>query len=226
MYTLTKRLKLKTRKKLRGLMNRICKIEYPKYSDVKGPNLETIKFFETTKSRIVAEVGIYEGATSLLLARHMSGDGVLHLFDFEERVVAVQKRLLELGYSNIIGHGNTHKSMDSYNWSLMRVLETHPEPLYDYVYIDGAHTWGIDALAFCLIDRLLKVGGYVDFDDYHWSLARSGTQNPTILPTTKRMYTPEQIETPHVALIVDLLVKRDARYVEVVKEKIFQKVRA
>jgi hypothetical protein len=77
-----------------------------------------------------------------------------------------------------------------------------------------------------LIDRLLKVGGYVDFDDYHWSLTRSGTQNPTILPTTKRMYTPEQIETPHVALIVDLLVKRDARYVEVVKEKIFQKVRA
>ena len=39
-------------------------------------------------------------------------------------------------------------------------------PIFDYVFIDGAHTWMLDALAFLLVDRLLRVGGYVDFDDY------------------------------------------------------------
>ncbi|HUS12863.1 MAG TPA: hypothetical protein VMZ30_20505, partial [Pyrinomonadaceae bacterium] len=101
------------------------------------------------------------------------------------------------------------------------VLKQHTEPIYDYVYLDGAHTWNIDALAFFLIDRLLKVGGYIDFDDYHWSPQKSRAMNPLV---TRLMFTTSQIREPHVRLIVDLLVKRDPRYAEVKKNKIYKKI--
>jgi hypothetical protein len=41
---------------------------------------------------------------------------------------------------------------------------------HDYVFLDGAHTFAIDALTFFLTDRLLKIGGHFDFDDYSWKL--------------------------------------------------------
>ena len=44
------------------------------------------------------------------------------------------------------------------------------EPLYDFVFIDGAHTWDADALAFELVDRLLKPGGWILLDDLDWTL--------------------------------------------------------
>ncbi len=187
-------------------------------------NRATIDFIKTTSSRIVAEVGICVGFTSEPLAQYLNGEGELHLFDYEDRVRDVTAKLNAAGYHNIVGHGNSHRIIDSYNWSLMRVLQQHSEPIFDYVYLDGAHTWNVDALAFLLIDRLLKVGGYLDFDDYHWSLARSPTMNPKAFPMTKQLFTNDQIRESHVRLIVDLLVKRDPRYVEVKRNKIYRKV--
>ena len=173
---------------------------------------------------MVAEVGIYEGYTSKPLAQYLNGQGELHLFDYEDRVRYVTAELNKAGYENIVGHGNSHKTMDSYNWSLMRVLQQHSQPIYDYVYLDGAHIWNVDALAFLLIDRLLKVSGYIDFDDYHWSHERSPTMNPWVFPATRLMFTTSQIRESHVRLIVDLLVKRDPRYVAIKKNKIYQKI--
>jgi predicted O-methyltransferase YrrM len=187
-------------------------------------NHGTIDFIKTTNARTVAEVGICVGMTSEPLAKYLNGQGELHLFDYEDRVREVVARLKAAGYQNVVGHGNSRRIIDSYNWSLMRVLQQHSEPVFDYVYLDGAHTWNVDALAFLLIDRLLKVGGYIDFDDYHWSLARSPTMNPRAFPMTKQLFTNDQIRESHVRLIVDLLVKRDPRYAEVRKNKIYQKI--
>ena len=75
-----------------------------------------------------------------------------------------------------------------------------------------------------LLNRLLKVDGYIDFDDYEWSLDRSPSQNPAVLPLTAELYTEGQIRDRPVALVVDLLVKRDPRYVEVVSNQIFRKI--
>jgi hypothetical protein len=114
--------------------------------------------------------------------------------------------------------------MDSYNWTLGLLLDD-PEPTkFDYIFLDGAHLWGIDALTFFLADRLLAVGGHVDFDDYTWSLALSATMNPGVLPITAAIHTEEQIEAPQVSLIVERLVRTDARYEEIVPDKVFRKV--
>lgn len=203
---------------------RAARTEYPRTCHVFKPNLQTIDFVKSTNRQKIAEIGIYKGYTSELLAEHLSGQGELHLFDFRYRVTEVKAKLNAAGYHNIVIHGNSRKTYDSYTWSLMRLLQKHERPFFDYVFLDGAHTWHVDALAFFLIDRLLKVGGYIDFDDYRWSLKKSPTMNPDVFPATTRMYTQEQIRERHVKLIVDLLVKRDPRYKEVVKNKIYEKV--
>lgn len=226
MYSLTQRATMRVRAHLTGLIHRVKRLDYPEHCEVLAPNVETIDFLQTTGARNIAEIGIYEGDTTRLIAQYLGGEGCLWLFDFEERVRAVVDDLWARGYRNMLFSGNTHKTYDSYAWSLMRLVEQHPAPIWEYVFLDGKHTWDVDALAFVLIDKLLKPGGYLDFDDYHWSLARSTTMNPRVFPRVTTQYTREQIDATHVQLIVDLLVKRDPRYVEVVKDKIYQKVGA
>jgi predicted O-methyltransferase YrrM len=192
--------------------------------NVTGPNLRTVEFFAQSGARRYAEIGVYRGDTALRIADLLGGEGELHLFDFEDRLAPVLDRMAAAGHRNVVAHPNSRRLLDSYNWSLMRMLAEHPEPVFDYVFLDGAHTWALDALAFCLVDRLLVPGGYVDFDDYAWTLACSPSMRPEVFPDVCRLYSDEQIAQPQVALVVDLLVRRDPRYRELVADKVFQKV--
>ena len=191
--------------------------------NVDGPNRVTVDAVRETGSLIYGELGVYLGGTAEAVAAELDGEGAIHLFDFEDRVRPVAERLAALGHRNVVAHPNTRRVFDSYNWSLMKLLREGGGFQFDYVFIDGAHTWALDALAFALVDRLLAPGGYVDFDDYGWTLGRSPSMNPEAFPQTRRLYTDEQIDERQVALIVDVLVRGDDRYEEVVENKIFRK---
>ena len=188
------------------------------------PNVKTMAFLASTESRTIAEIGVDQGATSEAILTWLDGRGVLHLFDFEDTLSRVAKRLRAKGLTNFVTHGNSRRILDSYNWSLMKLLQDSPAPFFDYVYLDGAHTWAIDALAFFLVDLLLKPGAYIDFDDYYWTIDGSPTVNPRVYPRMREMYTDEQMQTRQVASIVELLVRRAGRYEEVVPNKIFRKL--
>jgi predicted O-methyltransferase YrrM len=191
--------------------------------NVGGPNECTVELFAASGCRRYAEIGVYRGDTAERIAQVLGGEGEIHLFDYADRVEPVAARLRAAGHGNVCAHGNSRRLLDSYNWSLMAVLAEHPDPAFDYVFIDGAHTWAHDALAFVLADRLLVRGGYIDFDDYGWTLASSPSMNPVAFPEVEALYTNEQIATRQVALVVDLLVRRDERYEEVVADKVFRK---
>lgn len=191
----------------------------------RAPNTRTLEFLKATNCRTIAEIGVDRGVTSEAILAWLDGRGVLHLFDFDDRLSPVAERLRRERVTNFVAHGNSHRTLDSYNWSLMKLLEESSAPMFDYVYLDGAHTWAFDALAFFLIDLLLKPGGYVDFDDYNWTIERSPTVNPRVLPRMREMYTEEQMQATQVASIVELLVRRPGRYDEVVPNKIFRKLR-
>lgn len=198
---------------------------YPASIAVGSANQGTLAFLADTNCRMIAEIGIWHGHTSRGIAEWLNNNGELHLFDFEDNVMTVRGQLERAGYQNIYAHQNTYKLLDSYNWSLAMLLKQHAEPVFDYVFLDGAHTWAIDALTVLLMDRLLIPGGYIDLDDYHWTLAGSPSLNPSEFPLTRKLYTEEQINTPQVRMIADLLLRRDNRYQEVVPNKIFQKIR-
>ena len=92
--------------------------------------------------------------------------------------------------------------------------------MFDIVYIDGAHTYLHDALAFFLCDRLLKVGGIMFFDDYEWFYGKSRYMRDV----RKDYMTEEQEKTKQIRMIIDHLVKRSIAYEEIVPNKGYKKV--
>jgi tRNA (mo5U34)-methyltransferase len=180
-------------------------------------------FFGRDKSGLrIAEFGVWQGRTSVDFIKFLGGSGELHLFDFADNVRAVTGMMEAAGYKNVFGHGRSYKYLDSYNWSLKRIMETRPDLRFDYVYLDGAHTWAIDGLTFLLCDMLLNERGYVEFDDYDWSL-RGSSLDPSKVPVIGEQYTEEQIADRQVKAIVDLIVRRKGYYTEVDKNRLFRK---
>jgi predicted O-methyltransferase YrrM len=196
---------------------------YPRELAVSAPKHETIEFIKCTNCRFIAELGVYKGHTSLEFARFLDGEGELHLFDYEDRVTDVANTLAIAGFSNFRVFGSSYRLLDSYNWSLARLLQENKAPIYDYVFLDGAHTWAVDALTAFLADSLLKVGGYLDLDDYYWTLKASPSLNARVFPLTGKLYTDDQMAAEQVRMIVDLVIRRTGRYRELVPNKIFQK---
>ncbi|MGH2728500.1 MAG: class I SAM-dependent methyltransferase [Actinomycetota bacterium] len=75
-------------------------------------------------------------------------------------------------------------SPSSYDWELMKIIKRRSrlersEPLFDFCYLDGAHTWQTDGLAFFLVEKLLRRGGWILFDDLDWTFHRSSTLRET-----------------------------------------------
>lgn len=93
----------------------------------------------------------------------------------------------------------------SYTWELMKLLEEQTEngvttPLFDFIFIDGGHTWDSDGFSFLLADRLLRPGGWVLFDDVIWTPSVSaGEEWVDAMPEEER-------EVAHVEKIFNLLV--------------------
>lgn len=200
---------------------------YPRTVKVKPEGVaKTYRFmesvFQPAQKFCYAEFGIYLGGTAENVCE-IFPNSTLYLFDFHERVEDAKTRLAK--YDNRIYYfGNTQKFNDSYNWSLINILsEFNGERIFDYCFLDGAHTFSVDALNYFLCDLLLKPGGYLDFDDYSWKL-RGSSLDPGKVPEISLQYTDEQIDTQQVKLIVDELVRRNPNYEEVMKDKVFRKI--
>ena len=199
-------------------------MNYPATLAVKAANQEVVDWVRRTGARHVAEFGIYRGYTSRAIACALPPEATLDLFDFHTTLAPVMRRLEREPdvQCTVTGHGNTDRYLDSYCWSLMRVLEKHSDPIWDFVYVDGAHTWAVDGFAVLLTDRLLKPGGHIFLDDYRWTLAASPSLRPKAFPLTARMYTDEQINTPQVERIASLLLERSG-YEAVLPTKCWRK---
>lgn len=97
----------------------------------------------------------------------------------------------------------------SYNWELLRLLETEPRPTFDFCFIDGSHRWEPDGLAFFLVDKLLEPGSWILFDDLQWNIASS----PTMSTASKFDHLSEEEKaTAHVSKVFELLVGEHPSY--------------
>jgi len=98
----------------------------------------------------------------------------------------------------------------SYNWRLMRFIEADPAPRFDFCYLDGAHSWETDGLAFFLVDRLLKPDGWILFDDldFTWESLSGKHGHERWFKSIPR----ELRVTPQVRKVYDLLVKTHQGY--------------
>lgn len=111
----------------------------------------------------------------------------------------------------------------SYVWRLMHFLQENPNPRFDFCYLDGAHTWFVDGFACLLVERLLRPGGWIVFDDLDWSYANNlseqamvglSKQLPRALVESIRNMPEEERQTKQIRQIYELLVKPSPAFSE------------
>lgn len=180
-------------------------------------NAETLQLVNESRPRQVAEIGCHVGTMSVEIVKRMVSGSVLHLFDFDDKVqqAAVAARQAAPAGVKVLAYGNSYRTLDSYNWPLFMLWGQFRRPVFNYVMLDGAHTFAVDGLTYFLADMLLMPGGIMDFDDYHWRPSESKALNPEVFPEIAEMYTDEQIGAFQVKLIVDNLLRHTGRYSEI-----------
>ena len=170
---------------------------------------------------VVAEIGVGAGATSVEIVKRLRKQDSFYMFSYEEDVIGVKDDLEEIygtDVCDIYAMGNSHKLLDSYNWSLLKLYKSSENKrLFDVVYLDGAHTFIHDGLATCILKKMIKTGGMLIFDDLDWCHAKSPTANPILRPATKENFTDEQINCCQVAEVVNMFMTDDDEW-KVIKE--------
>jgi predicted O-methyltransferase YrrM len=106
----------------------------------------------------------------------------------------------------------------SYTWFLRKKIEELSRdgvctPAYDFCFIDGPKNWTIDGFAFFLVDKLLRTGGWILFDDYNWTYGSSS--KTTTSGINHLEMGPDELSQPHIELVVRLLVTQHPSYSEI-----------
>lgn len=137
-------------------------------------------FIRSAKPLSVLELGFAHGTSSCYMAAALeeNGGGKILTIDHDrarDRQPNIEELLARTGLAAFVQPLFCQRS---YTWELLKLLDLHTAggvtaPVFDFVFIDGGHTWDSDGFGFLLADRLLKPGGWVLFDDMHWMPAES-----------------------------------------------------
>jgi predicted O-methyltransferase YrrM len=136
------------------------------------------RFIRTHRPAACLELGFANGVGALYIGSALEANGFGTLTSVDRR----NARKRSPGADELIEKAGLGSRVSlvyedtSYTWFLHDTLRAQRnvagevEPCYDFVFLDGAHTWDVDALAFTLADRLLVPGGWLLFDDLDWTL--------------------------------------------------------
>ncbi len=167
------------------------------------------------------ELGFAHGASSCYMAAALeeAGGGRLTCVDLlparEWQQPAIEELLARTGLGHLV---QVEREATSYTWFLKKQIEAQTkdlrcEPLYDFCFIDGAKNWTIDSSAFFLVDKLLKPGGWIVFDDLQWNyaskLAKGKRKSDGIYLLDMGE---DELNQPHIELIFQLLVMQHPDY--------------
>jgi predicted O-methyltransferase YrrM len=170
------------------------------------------------------ELGFAHGASSCYIAAAIDemGGGSLTTVDIERAREWFGEPSIEdlLERTGLGDHVEVVREKLSYTWFLQKQVAQHTKdgvcrPVYDFCYIDGAHNWTVDGLAFFLVDKLLKEDGWVLFDDLGWSYATTGAASVAKVEECGihvSAMDEDERTTPHVGKVFDLLVKQHPCY--------------
>jgi predicted O-methyltransferase YrrM len=161
----------------------------------------------------VLELGFFHGVSSCYIAYTLKG---LHRDGAHVTAVDLESaRDLNPNIEQLAEEFDLEKLLSvvyeakSYTWTLMEMIEQGRHGTFDFCYIDGAHNWDTDGFAFFLVDKLLKKGGWIVFDDLDWTYNESpALKNADFV---KEMPKAEK-ETKQVRKVFELLVQQHPSY--------------
>jgi predicted O-methyltransferase YrrM len=170
-------------------------------------------FITETRPERILELGFAHGTSACYMAAALQEIGAGHILTIDNQ----SARQRDPNLPSLIERTGLASFIDpvfarrSYTWELMKLLEQQTvagrtEPCFDFVFIDGAHTWDADGFAFLLADRLLKPGGHVLFDDVTWTPSECAEED-----WVKAM-PQEEHDVAHVEKVLQLLVVPDQNY--------------
>jgi predicted O-methyltransferase YrrM len=169
---------------------------------------ELFDFVRRERPEQSLELGFAHGISSVYSAAALEGNGAGTLTSVDnlsahDREPSAAEFLERAGLSHRV---RLIFEQTSYNWFLHRRVRERSmdggcEPYLDFCFIDGAHTWVDDGFAFFLVDKLLKPGGWVLFDDLPWKQDERWTDIPK-----------EEHEIAQVGEIFELLVAQHPSY--------------
>ena len=154
------------------------------------------------------ELGTGHGATSCVIAAALEelGNG---------RIVTIDKTLHQPVNANVLkehtGIGDTIEFVVEplgYNWYMADLIAKQTvdgvcEPIFDLCLIDGAHEFEPDALAFFLVSKLLKPGGWVVLDDLNFALRSMSFWRETHGHLSER-----ELDAFQIGMVFDLAVRQ------------------
>lgn len=119
----------------------------------------------------VIEMGTRHGASACFFAaavKKLDGHVTTIDLDYTKDVTPNIEQLLEqCGLSNEVRIFR-EKYVEGGAWRLLKLIEAGEQ--FDLCYIDGSHLWRDVAADFIMMDRLLRPGGWMLFDDINWCL--------------------------------------------------------
>jgi predicted O-methyltransferase YrrM len=154
----------------------------------------------------ILELGFFHGVSTCYMAAALEevdqGSIVsIDLHSAQKRQPNIEELLEKCGYLDTV---EFYYEPASYNWRLMKLIEAQ-EKTFDLCYLDGGHDWYNTGLAFFLVDKLLRPGGWIIFDDLDWTMEHIEAQWALRKPEEERV-------TPQVRKVWELLVKTHPQY--------------
>jgi predicted O-methyltransferase YrrM len=177
---------------------------YPNMSAEAGRKIHEL--VQQERARYVLELGFNWGVSSCYIAAALKRNrGHLVTIDLASRAAfhpGIGGFLSQLGLDDAC---TVFFETSTYNWRLREFLRMPTPPAFDLIFLDGAHLFEPDGLAFVLGERLLRGGGLFLFDDYDWTIRDSPhfQRNPELA----QRYSEQEKSVAHVKEVFELLVR-------------------
>jgi predicted O-methyltransferase YrrM len=186
----------------------VARLPWPEHDPVFSRALA--QFVRHTGAREVLELGTGHGGSACWLATgvRLNGGGTLTTMD-RDSAPSVEQLLKSAGVAEMTRVVRTPRS---YTSELMQLIQANTvdyrcNPQFDFCFVDGAHNWDTDGFAFFLVEKLLRPGGWLVFDDLDWTYATTLSLAPVDAEVASFM-SPEERSTPQIRDVFELLVRQ------------------
>lgn len=127
------------------------------------------------RPKVILEIGLAHGATALAMATAIDENGFGELISIDP-YQRKQWSGIALAALERSGLSRLHRLVEEPDYVALPGLLKTLEGCVDLAYVDGRHSYEYVLLDFFYVDRLLRPGGVVGFNDSDW---------PTVIPTLR-----------------------------------------
>ena len=193
---------------------------------IQRPNAKMLyDFIVKHEIRQVLELGFAHGVSSCFIAAALDEVSSAHgattklttidLPESRQRHPPIELLLLRTGLQQYV---DVHRIRSGYHWFLHDEIRVQSaelnrcRPKYDLVIHDCTKNWMQLSGGFFLIDKLLKPGGWIIWDDFNWTFSAADKKRNETFGTQHSDLSRAELETPHVREMFYLLVMQHPNY--------------